>query len=100
MTTPPSLEVYQQAEREVGRREARSGLRVHAVVTLAVWTGTILLNLFVATGFPWSIFVVLGSGLGLFFHWYGYRRADEDIRRRQEEVTQYARTHSTADAPS
>ena len=94
MTTPVTLGEYQRAEREVTRREAWTGLRIHAVVTMLVWAGVILLNVFVASGFPWSIFVILGTGIGVFFHWYGYRKADEDTRR-QENAVQYARTHST-----
>jgi hypothetical protein len=98
MTTLVTLEEYQRAERKVTQRAAWTGLRIHAVVTVLVWAGVILLNLFVASGFPWSIFVILGTGLGVFFHWYGYRRTDEDARRRQENVAQYARTHSTTNA--
>jgi type III secretory pathway component EscV len=98
MTTPVTLEEYQRAERAVTQRAAWTGLRIHAVVTALVWAGVILLNVFVAPGFPWSIFVILGTGLGVFFHWYGYRHADDDTRRRQENVVQYARAHSTTNA--
>jgi type III secretory pathway component EscV len=98
MTTPVTVEEYQQAERAVTQQAARTGLRIHAVVTVLVWAGVILLNVFVASGFPWSIFVILGTGLGVFFHWYGNRRTDEDTRRRQQNVVQYPRTHSTTNA--
>jgi hypothetical protein len=44
----------------------------------------------VAPGFPWSVFVVAGTGIGLFFHWFGYRHAEQDIRRRQQRIEQRA----------
>ena len=61
-------------------------------MTVFIWAGVVLLNVFVATGFPWSIFVILGTGLGVFFHWYGYRHISDDTRRRQETILQFART--------
>lgn len=98
MTTPLTLQEYQRAEREITQRQASAGLRVHAAVTVLIWAGVILLNVLVATGFPWSIFVILGTGLGVFFHWYGYRHAEEDTRRQQDNLVHYARTHSTTKA--
>ena len=44
-----------------------------------------------APQFPWSIFVVAGTGIGLFFHWFGYRHAGQDIRR-QTRIEERART--------
>jgi len=44
------------------------GLRVHAVVIALVWAALIPVNIFMAPGFPWSVFVVAGTGIGLFFH--------------------------------
>jgi type III secretory pathway component EscV len=93
MTTPITLADYQRAEREVSQLQAWAGLRVHAAVTVLIWAGVVLLNVFVTSGFPWSIFVILGTGLGVFFHWYGYRHTDADTRRRQDSVLQYAHTH-------
>jgi hypothetical protein len=95
MTTPVRLEEYKQAERETSQRQASTGFRIHAIVTVFIWAGVTLLNVLVATGFPWSIFVILGTGLGVFFHWYGYRHAEGDTRRQQDSLVQYAHTHST-----
>jgi hypothetical protein len=92
MTTPVTLENYQRTEREMTQRQAWAGLRIHAAVTVLIWAGAVLLNVFVATGFPWSIFVVLGTGLGVLFHWYGYRHTSDDILRRQETMLKSART--------
>ena len=86
-----TLEQYESAEREVFLHGARVGLWVHAVVTAAVWAVLIPINIVVAPQFPWSIFVVFGTGLGVFFHWFGYRRAELDIRRRQERIENFAR---------
>lgn len=94
MTTPVTLENYQRTEREMTQRQAWAGLRIHAAVTALIWAGAVLLNVFVATGFPWSIFVVLGTGLGLgvLFHWHGYRHTSNDTLRRQETIFKSART--------
>ncbi len=86
-----TLELYEQAEREISMREARIGLTVHAIVTAVVWAALIPVNVFVAPDFPWSAFVVFGMGVGLFFHWFGYRRAEADIRSRQSRIEARAR---------
>jgi hypothetical protein len=86
-----TLETYQRAERDLAMADARKGLVVHAVVTLLVWAVVIPINVFVAAEFPWSIFVVAGTGVGLFFHWFGYRHTEADLRRRQNQVVQGAR---------
>ena len=91
-----SLEQYQHAEREVSLREAAIGLRVHTFVTLVLWAVLIPLNIAVANEFPWSVFVVAGTGIGLFFHWFGYRRAETDARRRQERIEARAGNSATA----
>jgi 2TM domain len=85
-----TLERYEAAEREVSLRETLIGLRVHALVIVLVWAALIPVNIFVAPGFPWSVFVVAGTGIGLFFHWFGYRHAEQDIRRRQQRIEQRA----------
>ncbi|HET7310704.1 MAG TPA: 2TM domain-containing protein [Mycobacteriales bacterium] len=87
-----TLEQYEDVERAMSMREARVGLMVHVVVTLVVWAALIPVNVIVAPEFPWSAFVVGGMGIGLFFHWFGYRHAETDIRRRQQEIESRART--------
>ena len=87
-----TLEQYERAERVVSMREARIGLIVHAIVTAVVWAALVPVNIIVAPEFPWSAFVVAGMGIGLFFHWFGYRHAEGDIRRRQEQIEARART--------
>jgi hypothetical protein len=89
----PTTALVHSRGREFAQREAQSGLRVHAVVTVLLWALVIALNVTVASGFPWSVFVILGSGIGLFFHWLGAHRATEDTRRRQETIAQYVSTH-------
>lgn len=81
-----TLEQYEQAERTLFLHEGRIGLRVHAVVTAVVVTSLVLVNIIVANEFPWSAFVALGMSIGLFFHWFGYRRAETDIRDRQARI--------------
>jgi hypothetical protein len=89
-----TLEEYEQAEREITLREGAIGLRVHAFVTVVVWAVLIPINVAVANGFPWSIFVVAGMAVGLLFQWFGYRRAEGDIRRRQGRVEAHAARHA------
>jgi len=81
-----TLELYERAEREVAIREGRIALVVHAVVTAIVWAVLIPVNVFAASAFPWSAFVVGGMALGLFFHWFGYRRSERDLRNRQARI--------------
>jgi hypothetical protein len=50
------------------------------------------INIFLATGFPWSLFVVGGMSIGLFFHWFGYRRTEQDIATQQAAAEVRART--------
>jgi hypothetical protein len=88
--TTITLEQYGAAEREFTMHQARIALRVHALVTVLIWAAVIPINVIVAPQFPWSIFVVAGTGIGLFFHWFGYRHAEEDTRRRQTRIEQRA----------
>jgi hypothetical protein len=87
-----TLERYEAAERELSLREALTGLRVHAVVILLVWAMLIPINIILVPEFPWSAFVVAGTAIGVFFHWFGYRHAGQDIRCRQQRIEQRAAT--------
>jgi hypothetical protein len=85
-----TLQQYESAEREMSVHETLIGLRVHAVIILLVWAALIPINIIVAPDFPWSVFVVAGTAIGVFFHWLGYRHAEQDIRRRQQRIEQRA----------
>jgi len=86
-----TLDQYEQAEIEISMREARVGLRAHAIATVLVWAVLIPINVLVAPEFPWVAFVVAGMAIGLFFHWFGYRRAEADVRARQARIEALAR---------
>ena len=87
-----TLEMYEAAERGLAVNEAKRGLRVHGVVTIVVVAVLALVNVFVASEFPWAIFPALGMSIGLWVHWYfGVRHGDESVRRHQEEVERQAR---------
>jgi hypothetical protein len=90
-----TLGQYEQAERDLTMRETRTALRVHAVVTVLVSVFLVLINVFVASEFPWVIFPVVGMAIGLYFHWLGYRRADADVRRRQGQIEDLARSYTS-----
>ena len=86
-----SLETYRQAERTMAAREAKTGLRVHATITAVVCIGLVLLNVLVASEFPWAIFPVVGMSMGLAAHWwFGVRHLDETMTRHQDEVERTA----------
>jgi hypothetical protein len=89
MTT--ALDAYRAAEREIAARKATAGFKFHAVVTAAVCIGLVLLNVFVASEFPWSVFPVIGMSIGLLAHWYfGVRHGDRELVRHQQAVDDHA----------
>ena len=86
-----SLGSYRLAERRMAEREAMTGLRIHGAITAVVCVGLILLNVFVASEFPWAIFPVLGMAIGVAVHWYfGVRHGDEAMTRHQDAVEREA----------
>jgi hypothetical protein len=87
MTGNIELNEYLRAEREHEARQARIGLRVHAIITALVCAALIIVNIVVAPEFPWSAIVVAGMGIGLGFHFLGVRRVDRATAEKQERIT-------------
>jgi hypothetical protein len=86
-----TLEDYKRADRQLEREEARRGFTIHAIVYALVMTGLIILNLTVATEFPWVVFPLIGWGIGLTLHYlFGLRWADKAITDRQARIEQRA----------
>jgi hypothetical protein len=86
-----TLEDYKRADRQLEREEARRGFTIHAIVYALVMTGLIILNLTVATEFPWAVFPLTGWGIGLTMHYlFGLRWADKTITDRQARIEQRA----------
>jgi hypothetical protein len=86
-----TLEDYKQADRQLEREEARRGFTIHAIVYAVVMTGLIILNLTVATEFPWAVFPLGCWGFGLTMHYlFGLRWADKAITDRQARIEQQA----------
>ena len=86
---------YRQAEFGYTLTESRRGFKIHAAVYAIVTTGLIVLNsllwVYSDVDFPWALFPLIGWGIGLTFHYiYGYRRAPEEARMRQQKVEKYA----------
>ena len=70
-------------------------LRVAGAVTVVVCLGLVLVNIFVASEFPWAVFPALGMSIGVWFHWYfGVRHGDEFMRRHQEDIEREAARHA------
>jgi hypothetical protein len=85
--TPVTLEDYEQAERDLAHEEARTGITVHALVTLLVSAILVVVNLTVAREFPWSAFAVGGMLVGLVAHWrFGFQKLDEQLLRQQHRI--------------
>jgi 2TM domain len=86
-----TLEDYKAADRQLEREQARRGFTIHAIVYALVMTGLIILNLTVATEFPWAVFPLVGWGIGLTAHYlFGLRWADKAITDRQARIEQRA----------
>ena len=86
-----TLEDYKRADRQLERQDARRGFTIHAIVYALVMTGLAILNLTVATEFPWAVFPLVGWGIGLTMHYlFGLRWADKTITDRQARIEQRA----------
>ena len=86
-----TVEDYKQADRQLERQDARRGFTIHAIIYALVMTGLIILNLTVATEFPWALFPLIGWGIGLTMHYlFGLRWADKTITDRQARIEQRA----------
>jgi hypothetical protein len=86
-----TLEDYKRADRQLEREEARRGFTIHAIVYALVMTGLIILNLTVATEFPWAVFPLVGWGIGLTLHYlFGLRWVNKAITDRQTRIEQRA----------
>lgn len=86
-----TLELYKAEERRLAADEARNGIRVHAAVTVVIVLALAVVNAFVASEFPWSVFPAIGMGLGVWFHWYfAIHRGEEFMRRHQDDVERKA----------
>jgi hypothetical protein len=85
------LEDYKRADRDLEREQARRGFFIHAIVYALVMIGLIVLNLTVATEFPWAVFPLVCWGFGLTMHYlFGVRWVGKVIADRQEKVEQLA----------
>ena len=86
-----TLDQYKAEERLLAEREGRRGLSIHAAVTVVVVLALSVVNAFVASEFPWSVFPAFGMGLGVWFHWYfGVHRGAEFMIRHQNDVEREA----------
>jgi hypothetical protein len=86
-----TVEDYKRADRQLEREAARRGFTIHAIVYAVVMTGLIILNLTVATEFPWAVFPLIGWGIGLTMQYlFGLRWVDKTITGRQARIGQRA----------
>ena len=82
-----TLHEYETAQRTKAHESATTGLAVHAVITLLVSAGLIIINITLAPEFPWSAFAVGGMLIGLLAHWwFGYVKLDDQLTRQQQET--------------
>jgi hypothetical protein len=67
----------------VAHETATSGLTVHAIITVLVSVGLVIINVTLAPEIPWSAFAVGGMLIGLLAHWwFGYVRLDGQLTKR------------------
>lgn len=86
-----TLEQYKAEERLLAAREGERGFRIHAAITVVIVVALAIVNVFVASEFPWAVFPAIGMGLGVWFHWYfGVHRGEEIMIRHQDEVERKA----------
>lgn len=82
-----TLQDYERAERAMAHEEARVGITVHGIVTIAVSVLFLVLNLTVAQGFPWAAFAIAGMVIGFGTHWwFGYRNLDAHLAAQQQKT--------------
>ncbi len=82
-----TLEQYKSQERNMAVLGAQKGLRIHVAVTVVVVVALAVVNVFVASEFPWAVFPAAGMSVGVWFHWYfGVRHGDEFMQHHQEQV--------------
>lgn len=82
-----TLHDYEAAERAMAHENATTGLVVHALITLLVSAGLIVINITLAPEFPWSAFAVGGMLIGLVAHWwFGYVKLDAQITEQQHKT--------------
>jgi hypothetical protein len=82
-----TLDRYEQAERDLAHDEARVGLTVHGIITALVSVGLVIINITVASQFPWSAFAVAGMAIGLAAHWwFGFQKLEAQLTARQHKV--------------
>lgn len=82
-----TLHDYEAAERAMAHESATTGVAVHAIITLLVGAGLIIINITLAPEFPWSAFAVGGMLIGLFAHWwFGYVKLDEQLTKQQQQT--------------
>jgi 2TM domain len=92
-----TLADYKAADQQLEREQARRGFTIHAIVYALVMTGLIILNLTVATEFPWAVFPLVGWGIGLTLNYlFGLRWVDKAITDRQARIEQRATTTNRA----
>lgn len=82
-----TLREYEAAQRAMARENATTGVAVHAIITVLVSAGLIVINITLAPEFPWSVFAVGGMLVGLLAHWwFGYVRLDDQLTRQQHQT--------------
>ena len=87
LTAPLSLTEYEEAERRLSTDDAKRGFVIHAWVTVIVVATLVVINVTVASEFPWSIFPAVGMSVGLFFHYmFGVRGVEQTIQDRRDRI--------------
>lgn len=95
MATSITLRDYEEAERQLTRKEERQGFRIHAAIYLLVNLLLFGINMAVITrtgeDFVWFVFPLVFWGIGLAMHYYfGVRAFELNMTARQQRIEHLA----------
>jgi hypothetical protein len=88
-----TLEEYKQAYRKLTLKKEKQGFTAHAIAYAGVNSLLVVINLLTVPQVLWFLFPLFGWGIGLGFHYYGYKtylgrlEKDEMIAERMAEKT-------------
>ncbi|HZS15283.1 MAG TPA: 2TM domain-containing protein [Candidatus Dormibacteraeota bacterium] len=89
--TTITVREYEAAEKDLEAAGSRRGIAIHAAITVAVSVALVVINVVVASQFPWSPFPVVGMGIGLLVHYlFGVRWLERSVEGHQREIERHA----------
>jgi hypothetical protein len=89
-----SVDKYKRAYHDLMMKKAVRDFRVHATIYAVVNAGLVTVNLLTVPQVPWSIYPLVGWGVGLaIHHYFGLRRYPEQLASDELEAERLAREY-------